>query len=179
MPWVQVSPPLTKRRTPLLRCSSFGRGRRTPLERLLCSVFLPLARLASSATGSGRLLAPARVVPKLQALFCPCQKEKAPISRCFLFGRGRRTTQPPSCGSQNLLRLGAPANFDRCAILASLHLPPAAHRRRCPARFVPRVQVSPPLTKRRTPLLRCSPSAPAKRRTPLLRCSSFGRGRRT
>ena len=29
MPWVQVSPPLTKRRTPLLRCSSFGRGRRT------------------------------------------------------------------------------------------------------------------------------------------------------
>ena len=32
----------------------------------------------------------------------------------------------PSCDSQNLFRLGAAINFDRCAILASLHLPPAA-----------------------------------------------------
>ena len=40
----------------------------------------------------------------------------------------------PSCGSQNSLRLGAPMNFDRCAILASLHPPQAALRRRCPSR---------------------------------------------
>ena len=40
----------------------------------------------------------------------------------------------PSCGAQNLFRLGAPTNFDRCAILASLHHPPGALRRRCPAR---------------------------------------------
>ena len=32
----------------------------------------------------------------------------------------------PSCGAQNLFRLGAAINFDRYAILASLHLPPAA-----------------------------------------------------
>ena len=32
----------------------------------------------------------------------------------------------PYCDSQNLFRLGAAINFDRCAILASLHLPPAA-----------------------------------------------------
>ena len=37
----------------------------------------------------------------------------------------------PSCGSQNSLRLGAPMNFDRCAILASLHPPLVAFRRRC------------------------------------------------
>ena len=40
----------------------------------------------------------------------------------------------PSCGAQNLFRLGAPTNFDRCAILASLLHPPGALRRRCPAR---------------------------------------------
>ena len=40
----------------------------------------------------------------------------------------------PSCGAQNLFRLVAPTNFDRCAILASLHHPPGALRRRCPAR---------------------------------------------
>ena len=40
----------------------------------------------------------------------------------------------PSCGAQNLFRLGAPTNFDRCAIFASLHHPPGALRRRCPAR---------------------------------------------
>lgn len=32
----------------------------------------------------------------------------------------------PYCDSQNLFRLGTAINFDRCAILASLHLPPAA-----------------------------------------------------
>ena len=31
-----------------------------------------------------------------------------------------------SCGSQSSLRLGAPMNFDRCAIITSLHLPPEA-----------------------------------------------------
>ena len=40
----------------------------------------------------------------------------------------------PSCGAQNLFRLGAPTNFDHCAILASLHHPPGVLRRRCPAR---------------------------------------------
>ena len=40
----------------------------------------------------------------------------------------------PSCGVQNLFRLVAPTNFDRCAILASLHHPPGALQRRCPAR---------------------------------------------
>ena len=39
-----------------------------------------------------------------------------------------------SCGAQNSLRLGAPMNFDRCAILALLYPPQAALRRRCPAR---------------------------------------------
>ena len=34
----------------------------------------------------------------------------------------------PSCGSQNSLRLGAPMNFDRCAIITSLNLPQAVLR---------------------------------------------------
>ena len=42
--------------------------------------------------------------------------------------------QAYSCGTQNSLRLGAPMNFDRCAILALLYPPLAALRRRCPAR---------------------------------------------
>ena len=33
---------------------------------------------------------------------------------------------------KSLFRLGAPSDFDRCAILASLHRPPGALRRRCP-----------------------------------------------
>ena len=40
----------------------------------------------------------------------------------------------PSCGAQNCFCLGAASNFDRCAITASLYPPPAALRRRCPAR---------------------------------------------
>ena len=32
----------------------------------------------------------------------------------------------PSCGAQNFLRLGAPKNFDRCAIFYSLYLLQAA-----------------------------------------------------
>ena len=36
-----------------------------------------------------------------------------------------------SCGARNRFRLGAPDDFDRCAILASLHRPPDALRRRC------------------------------------------------
>ena len=33
---------------------------------------------------------------------------------------------------KSLFRLGAPSDFDHCAILASLHPPPAALQRRCP-----------------------------------------------
>ena len=33
---------------------------------------------------------------------------------------------------KSLFRLGAPRDFDHCAILASLHPPPAALQRRCP-----------------------------------------------
>ena len=36
-----------------------------------------------------------------------------------------------ACGSQNFLWLGAPQNFDRCAISNSLHPPPAALRSEC------------------------------------------------
>ena len=39
--------------------------------------------------------------------------------------------QAYSCGSQNSLRLVAPMNFDRCAILALLHRPQDALRQRC------------------------------------------------
>ncbi len=41
---------------------------------------------------------------------------------------GRST--PYSCGAQNSLRLGAPMNFDRCAIVTSFHLALRALRRR-------------------------------------------------
>ena len=36
-----------------------------------------------------------------------------------------------SCGARNRFRLGAPNDFDRCAIAASLYRPPDAHRRQC------------------------------------------------
>ena len=49
---------------------------------------------------------------------------KIQIINCF----GRLPKQAYSCGAQNSLRLGAPMNFDRCAISPSLYPQPAAVR---------------------------------------------------
>ena len=54
---------------------------------------------------------------------------------CFWQGqKDLNLLRKPSCGAQNCFCLGAASNFDRCAITASLYPPPAALRRRCPAR---------------------------------------------
>ena len=65
------------------------------------------------------------------------QKRKTPRKRCLSFWQGQKDLnllRKPSCGAQNCFCLGAASNFDRCAITASLYPPPAALRRRCPAR---------------------------------------------
>jgi hypothetical protein len=67
-------------------------------------------------------------------------QQKSLETKCFKAFHIYRCRRPlkllrkPSCGVRNLFRLGAPTNFDRCAILASLHPPQAALQRRCPAR---------------------------------------------
>ena len=65
------------------------------------------------------------------------QKRKTPRKRCLSFWQGQKDLnllRKPSCGAQNCFCLGATSNFDRCAITVSLYPPPAALRRRCPAR---------------------------------------------
>ena len=65
------------------------------------------------------------------------QKRKTPRKRCLSFWQGQKDLnllRKPSCGAQNCFCLGAASNFDRCAITVSLYPPPAALRRRCPAR---------------------------------------------
>ena len=115
---------------PLLRCPKYG-GVTPYFDRcaILASLHLPPAALRRRCPARSACLGGHK----------PFTTTKNKVSHfaipCFWQGqKDLNLLRKPSCGAQNCFCLGAASNFDRCAITASLYPPPAALRRRCPAR---------------------------------------------